>query len=197
MPSTRKQKAREKRSRQPDVMSDMKHLDVMFETYSRNGVDSQLGENEENLDRRSNERQTNTNPSGDDFRTLLNTNSVGNSHMTSETVRRINSEITSQVSSKKNEFNVDLKLHIRETIEQVILDQVLPIFTETSGEIGNGARQNVVLRSSERRRSPVMHCSERAWKNIPKSNKSISNQNRHNIENSFEPHSSDDDYDNI
>ena len=65
--------------------------------------------------------------------------------MTSETVRLINSEITSQVSNKINEFNVDLNLHIRETIEQVILDQVLPTFRETSGEIGNGARQNVDL----------------------------------------------------
>ena len=87
MPSTRKQKAREKRSRQSDVMSDMENLNAMLETYSRNGVDSQLSENVENLDRKSYERQTNTNPSDNDFRTLLNNNSVGNSEMISKTVR--------------------------------------------------------------------------------------------------------------
>ena len=52
MPTTSKQKAREKRSRQSDTMSDMKNLDVLLGTYSRNGVSSQLSENEENLDRR-------------------------------------------------------------------------------------------------------------------------------------------------
>ena len=76
MPSTRKQKAKEKRSRQSDVMSDVEILDVMLGTYSRNEMDSQLSDNDENMDQRSNERLTNTNPNGDDFRTLFNTNSV-------------------------------------------------------------------------------------------------------------------------
>ena len=33
MPSTRKQKAREKRSRQSDVMSDIENLDVLLGNY--------------------------------------------------------------------------------------------------------------------------------------------------------------------
>ena len=154
MPSIRKQKAREKRSRQWDVMSDMENLDIMLGTYSRNKVDSQLSKNDENMDRGSNERPTNTNPSGDDFRTLLNTNNVGNSDMTSETLRMINSEFTSQVSSKINEFKIDSNLHIRETIEQVISDQVLLSIRETLSVINSGARPNVDLMSSERHRSP-------------------------------------------
>ena len=109
MPSTRKQKAREKRSRQSDVVSDIETLDVMLGTYSKIEINSQLSGNEDNVDRRSNERQTNTNRSGDDFKTLLNTNSIGNSDMTSETVGMIHSEITSQVSSKMNEFKVAFK----------------------------------------------------------------------------------------
>ena len=36
MPSTRKQKAREKRSRQSDVMSDIENLDVMLGNYQEN-----------------------------------------------------------------------------------------------------------------------------------------------------------------
>ena len=97
-------------------MPDIEILDVMLGKYSRNEVDSQLSENDENMDQRTNERQTNTNPSGDDLRTFLNTNSVGNSDITPETVRIINSEITNQVFSKICEFNVDLNLHIRKTI---------------------------------------------------------------------------------
>ena len=107
----------------------------------------------------------------------------------------INSEITSQVSSKMNESEVDLNLHLRETIEQVIADQILPTIRETMVEISNGARANVDLTSSERYRIPEMHYSKKTWDNIPKLNKIISDQNRHNIENSFEPHSSNEDYD--
>ena len=132
MLSTRKQNARYKRSRQSDVMSDMKYLDVILGSYSRKEISSQIRGNVEDMDQRSNERQANTNPSGEDFRTLLNTNSVGSSEITSETVKMINSEITNQVSSRMNEFKVDLNLHIEETIEQVISDQVLPTIRHVS-----------------------------------------------------------------
>ena len=115
--------------------------------------------------------------------------------MTSEPLRTINSEITSQVSGKIGEFKVYLYLQIRETIKQVISDQVLPIIRETSGEISSGARPNVDIPSSARHRSPETHCRKKAWRNIPNLNKSISNQDRHKIENSLEPHSSDEEYD--
>ena len=75
MPSTRKQKTREKRSRQADVLSDMEYLDVMLGSYSRNETESLLSEDEQNSDRKSNGRQTITNPNGKDYRTLLNINS--------------------------------------------------------------------------------------------------------------------------
>ena len=133
MPSTRKQKSREKSSRQSKIMNDIETLDVMLGTISRNEITGQLCENEDNLDRSSNERQTNTNPSGDDFGTPLNTNSIEISDFTSETVRMIKFAITSQVSSKMNEFKGDLNLHTRETVEQVFADQVLPTTRETSG----------------------------------------------------------------
>ena len=169
MPSNLRQKA-EKKSRQSDVMSDMENLVVMLGIYSINAVDSQLSENEENMDRSSNERQTNGNQSGDDFRTLLNTNSVGNSDITSETVRMISSDITNQVSSKMNEFKVILNLHNRETVEKPISDQVLPTIRETLGKIRSAARPNVDLTSSERHRSPEMHCRKKGWENIPELN---------------------------
>ena len=59
MPSTRKQKAMEKRSRQSDMMSDMENLDVMLGSYSRNEIGSQNNGNVEDTDQRSSERQTN------------------------------------------------------------------------------------------------------------------------------------------
>ena len=59
----------------------------MLATYSRYEINILRSEKEANTDRRSYERQTITNPSGDDFRTLPKTNSVGNSDMTSKTIR--------------------------------------------------------------------------------------------------------------
>ena len=55
MPSTRKQKAREKRSRQSDVMSDIENLDVMLGNYQD---DEQFREGD--IDLGSEGRQRNT-----------------------------------------------------------------------------------------------------------------------------------------
>ena len=41
MPSTKKKKAREKRARQSDVMSDVENLDDMLGTYAQNELDEQ------------------------------------------------------------------------------------------------------------------------------------------------------------
>ena len=82
-----------------------------------------MSEKEENVTQRSNERQSDTNPNGEDFRTLLKTNSRGSSERTAETVRAIDSETTSQFSSKLNEIKLDLNSQTR---EQVISELVLP-----------------------------------------------------------------------
>ena len=94
MPSTRKQKAREKRSRQSDVMSDIENLDVMLGNYQD---DEQFREGD--IDLGSEGRQRNTVPVESNYRSLLNTNLSENSEITIETSRAINSEISSQISS--------------------------------------------------------------------------------------------------
>ena len=90
MPSTRKQKAKEKSSRQLVVMSDLENMDVMLGNYSRNDLDSQK---QTEGDSESNELQT-VNPTSEDFRSLNNTNSRENSEITRETARNIANEIT-------------------------------------------------------------------------------------------------------
>ena len=42
MPSTRKQKAKENRSRQSDVMSDLENMNVILENYPENRSDEEL-----------------------------------------------------------------------------------------------------------------------------------------------------------
>ena len=93
MPSTRKQKAKEKRSRQLDIMSDVENVDVMLRSYSRNDEGDDQSENELNLDSESSRPQGNSNKTGEDFRSLL-TNSRENSEITIETTRLIIEEIS-------------------------------------------------------------------------------------------------------
>ena len=74
MPSTRKQNAKAKRSRQSDVMSDLEIVDIMLGNYSRNELDSQFGERDTELDLECNGLQA-ANSISEDFRSLINTNS--------------------------------------------------------------------------------------------------------------------------
>ena len=113
----------------------------------------------------------------------------------SETVRLTNSEIRNQVSREKNEFKMDLKLHITETIEPVISDQLFPTIWETLGEISNSTRLIVDLTSCEQHCSPEMHCRKKYWDKTLKLDKTGSIGNRHVIENSFEAHCSEEGYD--
>ena len=92
MPSTRKQKARETRSRQPDVMSDLENMNVMLGNYSRNHSDVELNEKIE-LDSRSNETRTDMIRNCEDFRTLLNSDDRIRSEIPVETTRLIADEI--------------------------------------------------------------------------------------------------------
>ena len=96
-----------------------------------------------------------------------------------------------------NDIKVDLNSHIREAIEQVISEQVLPTIRESLREVSSGARTNKDLTSSERHRSSAENYPRRIWELIPKVNRDANNQNRHSKENSFEPPSSDEDYDSM
>ena len=67
MPSTRKQKAREKRARQSDVLSDGENLDVMLGTYSRNELAEQENKSEIDLDLESGRQQKGTSRTDNSF----------------------------------------------------------------------------------------------------------------------------------
>ena len=61
MPSTRKQKAKEKRSRQSDVMSVIENLDVMLGSYQRDNSEIQDRTSENEIDSESSRQEGNSN----------------------------------------------------------------------------------------------------------------------------------------
>ena len=125
MPSTRKQKAREKRSRQSDTLSDAENVDIMLGSYSRDEVENNGSENEMNLDSGSTRPKQNSNVIGDDFRSLLNTNSRESSEITIETTRMISEEISNQMSINLNEIKTSLNFQIQDEISNVITEKIL------------------------------------------------------------------------
>ena len=131
MPSTRRQKAKERRSRQLDMMSDVENVDVMLGSFSRDGEENNISENELNLDSGSSRPQQGLNAIGEDFRSLLNTNSRENSEITIETTRLINEEISNQMSRKLNEIKNSLNSQIQEAVTAAITNTVLPSIQNT------------------------------------------------------------------
>ena len=103
MLSTRKQKAKEKRSTQLDMMSDVENVDIKIGSYSIDDDRNEQSERELNLGLGSDRPQQSSNLIGGDFRSILNTNSRENSEMTVETNRIISEQITDQMSRKLNE----------------------------------------------------------------------------------------------
>ena len=147
MPSTRKQKAKERRSRQLDMMSDVENVDIMLGSYSRDDEGNDISENGINLDSGSSRPQQSSNVIGEDFRSLLNTNSRENSEITIETTRLINEEISNQMSRKLNEIKSSLNIQIQDAISNAITEKILPSIQNTL-EMQDRGNHTIVDRGS-------------------------------------------------
>ena len=187
MPFTRKQKAKERRSRQLDLLSDVENVDIKLGSYSREGEDKNASENEANLDSGSNRPQQSSNVIGEDFRSLLNTNSRENSEITNETTRMISEEISNQMSRKLNEIKISLNIKIQDTIRSAITEKIIPSFQNTlemqgrtkyptmdRWSVGLQERTNVVSstmgdrRSSELQRNAEANNGHKLWESRSK-----------------------------
>ena len=136
MPSTRKQKAKERRSRQLDMIFDVENVDIMIGNYSRDEDRNEQSESELNLDLGSNRPQQSSNLIGEDFRSVLNANSREKSEITVEINRMISEEITNQMSRKLNEIRESLNYQIQDAITSAITDKVLPCIQNTLSKQG-------------------------------------------------------------
>ena len=125
MPSTRKQNAKNRRSRQLDIMFDVENVDVLQGSYLRND-ENNASEDEMNLDSGSNRPQQISNVIGEDFRSLLNTNSRENSQVTIDTTRMISDEISNQISRRLNEIKTSINFQIQDAISDAITERILP-----------------------------------------------------------------------
>ena len=108
--------AKERRSRQ---------LDMMLGSYSRDDEENNASENEVNLDSGSSRPQQCSNVIGEDYSSLLNTNTRGKSEITIETTRMISEEISNQMSRKLNEIKNSLSFLIQDAISSAITEKIL------------------------------------------------------------------------
>ena len=126
MPSTRKQKAREKRSRKSRVMSDIENLDILLGNYQESDQVRDENLNDTGLDLESRKPNKEVNSISGNFRTLSNTSASENIEITVETSRAINSEISSKKSRKLEEMRSDPNSHILSAIDSAIEEKVIP-----------------------------------------------------------------------
>ena len=212
MPSTRKQKAREKRSRQSDVMSDIENFDVMLGSYQRENNEFRSENNEDTLDQRSDEREG-QDRNVEDYQTLLNNNPSENSCLTIEPSRTISSEISSQMSRKFQEMQTSLNSQILDVINTAIDTRVLPSVKNAVKRQNSAKNTDLDLRSDglhedtaapensqKDLRSNRLHPKninksyQDAQREFPRLISIKNNQTHHRRENSVDSQESDDEY---
>ena len=150
MPSTRKQKAKKKRSRQYDVLSDIENLDVMLGNYANSDFRDQDIVDQTGIDPESCRRQQGFGQEESNYGSLLNTNLSENSEITVETSRAISSEISSHMSRKLEEMKSDLNSHILEVINSAIDEKILPSIENVITNKREAKNTKWDLRSDER-----------------------------------------------
>ena len=126
-------------------MSGVENLDVMLGSYSRNQLEVNSDERNDEVDLGSDRTRQDVVQNSEDFRSLSNSNSRENSESTIETVRLVNSE----VSRKMEELKRDLNSQIAETINSLINERNLPNIQNTM------TNQNSVFREKKWTRGPV------------------------------------------
>ena len=164
MPSTRKQKAKEKRARQSDVLSDLENMNVMLGNYPENQSDVDLNENVE-VDSRSNGTRTDMVRNCEDFRTLLTSEDRNRCEMTMETNRLISEEISYQMNRKIDELKRNLDTQITESINSAIHDSILPSIQNSLSGQNSGLGANVDSRSSRLSRNTEGKKQQSVWEN--------------------------------
>ena len=85
MPSTRKKKAKERRSTQEDLMSVIENVDVILGSYSRNELESNSGDRNDEVDFGSDRTRQDIVQTSEDLGSLLISNSREKSESTIET----------------------------------------------------------------------------------------------------------------
>ena len=138
MPSARKRKANEKRSRQSDVMSHGENVQIMLTSYLRESERIEGTDSDVIMDSGSRRPQQNSNLICEDFRSLLNTNCRERSEMKIETSMMISEESSNQITRRLNEVKSSLNPRIQDAISTAIVEKVLPSFQNTLVTQGRG-----------------------------------------------------------
>ena len=186
MPSTRKQKAKAKRSRQSDVMSDIENLDVMLGGYQRDNSEIQDRTSENEIDSESNRQGGSSNQNENNYRSYLNTNLSENSCLTVETRKVISSEISSQISRKFEKLQSSLNSQILDVINAAIDTRVLPSMKNAVRRQNSAKNTSVDLRSDGLHSENVNKSAQDAQNEFPRLLSIKSSQTNHCRENSLD-----------
>ena len=125
-------------------MSDTEILDIMLCSYSRNELESNSVDRNDELDRESDRTRHDLVQNSEDFISILNSNGRENSESTVETMRLVNFEISKQMDGLRK----DLKSQIMDAMNSVINEKILPDIRNTMTSQNPVFRDEVDHRSS-------------------------------------------------
>ena len=173
MPSTRKQKAKERRSIHAGLMFDLENVHVMLGSYSRNELESNSGDRNDEVNFESDRTRQGVVQNSEDFRSLLYSNSRENGESVIETMRLVNSE----VSKKIDELKKDLNTQIVDTINSEFSEKMLPNLQNTMTSQNPVFQEEVDYWSSRLIRTAEEKRASNVWKTHSKP--ILANSSRH------------------
>ena len=130
MPSTRKQKAKARKSREMDMMSDFENMDVMIGNENINSIEQELsnmiGIEENNRDIESNLQSAECEPRENDFGHYVHENAVPRPDRFEETLESFTSEFNMRLSQEMDSMMARMHSQINRAINTAIAERVIP-----------------------------------------------------------------------
>ena len=146
-------------------MSDFEDMNLMLGNFPVIEYENNSFQREVSTKPASRELQENTNTIGEDFRSLLITNSRDNSEMIVETGRIINSNLASQMSGKLNEIKMYLNSQNIQAIDTDIAEIVLTKLQNSLGELESEIKTKMHIRPTGLHRNPEVVASRKTRQN--------------------------------
>ena len=130
MPSTRRQKAKSRKLRELDMMSDFENMDVILGNDNINPIERELSNvirnSENHCDTESNSQFRENNPQGNVFGHYVHENIVPRVDRFQETIKPFTSEFNMRFSQKMDSMMSIMHTQINRAITSAIAERVIP-----------------------------------------------------------------------
>ena len=152
MPSTRKQKAKARKSREMDMMSDFENMDVMIGNENTNPIDREhsnmIGNVGNNQDIESNPQSARYESHENEFGHYVHENVIPRQHRVQETLETFTSEFNMRLSQEMDSMMSIMHSQINRAINTAIAERVIPEIQNIVSSISSSGNRATEASSS-------------------------------------------------